>query len=78
MRRIIFFCTIMAASLTYANAEDEPEQFDPPAAGPADPTAIDLQEMQGRWEREYANPQGVTFRAEKVVEVIREFPWCKS
>jgi hypothetical protein len=49
-------------------AADRP--IDRPAADGA--AALDQQRTQGRWTREFTNPQRVLFRVEKVVDGNRE------
>ena len=42
-------------------------------AAPAEKTAEDdLKTMQGRWTREYVNPQGAPFRVEKLIDENRD------
>lgn len=61
-------CMIAAAALA---AADRPVEK-PPAEARPDAAAVDSQRMQGRWAREFTNPQRAVFRVEKVIDGNRE------
>jgi hypothetical protein len=52
-------------------AADRPAQL-PPTNPADDPAAADLQAMQGRWTREFANRQGAPIRLDKLIDGNRD------
>jgi hypothetical protein len=72
MRRMVLITvavfSVLGATLV---AADRPAKL-PPANPAADPTAADLQAMQGRWSREAANRQGAPLRFEKLIDGNRD------
>jgi hypothetical protein len=60
----------LVLSLTSIAADRPAESL--PENPPADPTAADLQGMQGNWTREFTNRQGAPMRLEKLIDGNRD------